>query len=319
MQTQIKRVVLFGECMLELQGEALGAMQQTYGGDTLNTAVYLARCSAGAVQASYATALGDDAFSSGMLARWQDEGLDTATVRRLPGRLPGLYIIELDAKGERTFSYWRDSSAAKSYFDVESTPLEAAEQHWDALYVSGISLAILPPAGRARLLALMGRLRARGALVVFDNNFRPRLWPDAAEARHCFARAFELASVGLVTADDHQALLGLDDPAAALADAQCLPTPELLIKRGAASTLVRESGSQVWAEAAVEAVPRVVDTTAAGDSFAAGYLSRRLAGASALDAALFGNRLAARVIQHRGALIAPQLMADLISEAAQRS
>ena len=38
------RVVAFGECMLELQGQAFGTMRQTFGGDTLNTAVYLARC-----------------------------------------------------------------------------------------------------------------------------------------------------------------------------------------------------------------------------------------------------------------------------------
>ena len=71
----------------------------------------------------------------------------------------------------------------------------------------------------------------------------------------------------------------------------------------------------LWAEAPTEPVPRVVDTTAAGDSFAAGYLSRRLAGATAVDAARFGNRVAGRVIQHRGALIAPEAMADLVAQA----
>jgi len=311
-----RRVALFGECMLELQGQAFGTLRQGYGGDTLNTAVYLARCGAGAgIRVHYATALGDDALSSGLLQRWAADGLDLSLVRRIPGRLPGLYLIDVDAHGERSFSYWRDTSAAKAYFEAgceeAPTPLEQRQAEWDALYLSGISLAILPPAGRERLFALMQALRGRGAAVVFDNNYRPRLWPDAAEARRCYARAFERASLALVTADDHQALLGLGDLNEAVAAAQALPVPEIAIKRGAAATLVRAAGGD-WQQAPTVAVPQVVDTTAAGDAFAAGYLSRRLAGATALDSAVFGNRLAARVIQHRGALIAPVLMADLL-------
>jgi len=308
----VKKIALVGECMLELQGQAFGAMQQGFGGDTLNTAVYLARCGAAAgLQVLYATGLGEDSLSSGLLQRWAAESIDLGLVRRVAGRMPGLYLIEVDAQGERSFSYWRDTSAAKAYFETELTPLEARADEWDALYLSGISLAILPPAGRERLFGLMRRLRERGALVVFDNNYRPRLWPDLQEARRCFMQAFELCSLALVTADDHQALLGLASPEAAVVAAQALPVPELLIKRGAAPTLVRAAGG-VWQQAATEKVARVVDTTAAGDSFAAGYLARRLAGATALDAALFANRLAARVIQHRGALIPRENMTDLM-------
>ncbi|MDN3921299.1 sugar kinase [Roseateles violae] len=311
-----KRVALVGECMLELQGEAFGAMQQGFGGDTLNTAVYLARCGAAAgIQTFYATGLGEEGLSAGLMQRWAAEGIALDLVRRIPGRMPGLYLIEVDAKGERSFSYWRDTSAAKAYFEAETTPLEQRAGEWDALYLSGISLAILPPAGRERLFALMEALRARDATVVFDNNYRPRLWPQIADARAAFARAFELATIALVTADDHQALLGLDSLAAGVAAAQQLPTPEIVIKRGAAPTLLRASAGAVWQQAATEAVAQVVDTTAAGDSFAAGYLSRRLASVPAQEAALFGNRLAARVIQHRGALIAPAAMADLLGGA----
>ena len=308
-----KRIAVIGECMLELQGQAFGAMTQGYGGDTLNTAVYLRRCGAASgLQVAYATALGEDGLSDGLLQRWQAQGLDTRLVRRLPGRMPGLYLIELDARGERSFHYWRDSAAAKSYFDTPQTPLEAQADQFDALYLSGISLAILPEAGRERLLALMADWRAAGKAVVFDNNYRPRLWPDAARAREVYARAFATASTALITADDHQALMGLSSLEAAIAQAQDLAPPELLIKRGAASTLVREAGRRDWQEAPTEPVAQVVDTTAAGDSFAGGYLARRLLGVDALSAARHGNRVAARVIQHRGAIIAPELMQDLV-------
>lgn len=296
--------------MLELQGEAFGALRQSFGGDTLNTAVYLARCGGPQLRVQYATALGDDSLSAGLLARWAAEGVQTGLVQRLPGRLPGLYLIELDEGGERRFHYWRGQAAARSYFDTASSALEDQAEALDALYLSGISLAILPPSGRERALALMTRMRAAGKWVAFDNNYRPRLWESVADARYWYGRAFASASMALITADDHQALHGLPSLAAAVSAAQALPVDEVAIKRGALSTVI--GGDGAWQEVATEAVARVVDTTAAGDSFAAGYLAQRLRGAAPAEAAAFGNRLAARVIQHPGALIPRDAMQDLI-------
>ncbi len=303
-------IAALGECMLELQGQAFGQLRQHFGGDTLNTAVYLARCGGAGLRVHYATALGDDSLSAGLLQRWAEEGVQTGLVQRLPGRLPGLYLIELDEGGERRFHYWRGQAAARAYFDTAATALEEQADALDALYLSGISLAILPPAGRERTLALMTRMRAAGKLVAFDNNYRPRLWDSVADARYWYGRAFAAASIALITADDHQALHGLVDLDAAVASAQALPVTEIAIKRGALST--RVGLNHAWQDVATETVPRVVDTTAAGDSFAAGYLSQRLRGATPEQGAAFGNRLAARVIQQPGALIPREAMQDLM-------
>ncbi len=307
------RVASFGECMLELQGPAFGSLRQGQGGDTLNAAVYLARCGrAAGLQVEYATALGDDGFSDAMASRWQAEGVGTALVRRLPGRLPGLYWIETDARGERRFSYWRDSAAARSYFDTPpgETPLERAADELHALHFSGISLAILLPEGRRRLLALAERLRERGACVAFDNNYRPRLWPDVAVARDNFAAACRVATLALMTLDDEQALWAEPDADRQLARTLALPAAEVVVKRGASPTLVR-TATRERLEVPAQRVEHVVDTTAAGDSFAGAYLAARLAGAPPAAAAAAGNALAARVIQHPGALIPPEAMSDL--------
>jgi 2-dehydro-3-deoxygluconokinase len=300
--------------MLELQGTAFGTMQQTYGGDTLNTAVYMARCGARqGLKVHYATALGDDALSSGLLQRWQADGLGTTLVRRLPGRLPGLYLIEVDDKGERRFSYWRDQAAARAYFDTAegSTPLEQQAAHIGALYFSGISLAILPPAGRQRLLQVAAQVRAGGGLVAFDNNYRPRLWANAADAQAAFSAATAVATLALMTLDDEQALWTQPDADLQLQRTLALPCAEVVVKRGALPTLVRCAGQTVTS-VATEPVARVVDTTAAGDSFAGAYLAARLGGAGAVAAAGHGNRLAARVVQHRGAVVPQEQMADLM-------
>jgi 2-dehydro-3-deoxygluconokinase len=309
-----KRVVSFGECMLELQGQAFGTLQQTYGGDTLNTAVYMARCGAAqGLRVDYATALGDDPLSAGMLSRWEAEGVQTSLVRRLPGRMPGLYLIEVDERGERRFSYWRDQAAARAYFDDdEPTPLEQQAKAIDALYFSGISLAILPAAGRARLLGVARQVRAQGGMVAFDNNYRLRLWPEAAAARETFAAATDVATLALMTLDDEQALWGEPDADVQLQRTLALPTAEVVVKRGAAPTLVRREGQGVQA-VPTQTVPQVVDTTAAGDSFAGAYIAARLAGASAEQAAAAGNRLAARVVQHRGAVLPLDAMSDLLN------
>jgi 2-dehydro-3-deoxygluconokinase len=302
------QVALFGECMIELQGEAFGTMRQTFGGDTLNTAVYLARAGAPlGVRARYATGLGDDRYSDEMLRRWQLEGVATDLVRRLPGRVPGLYTISVDERGERTFTYWRDSSAARGYFDVPETPLERVGDALAALYFSGISLAILDPGARERLFETARRVRAHGGRVIFDNNYRPRLWADAPTARAAYAQALALSDVALVTLDDEQLLYGDASLTESRDRSLAQPCEEVVIKQGSGPVIVRLAGS-AFIEVPVQRVERFVDTTAAGDSFAGAYLAARLSGAAAADAAAAGARLAAQVIQHRGAIISRELL-----------
>lgn len=306
--TSPRRIVLFGEGMIELRGQVFGTMQQSFGGDTLNTAIYLARLCAGQnLKIAYATALGIDVFSERMIAAWRAEGIDTALVRLLDNHMPGLYAIQVDATGERHFFYWRDTSTARDYFDAPTTPLEDAIGGISMLYLSGISLAILPPDGRERLLSALARVKANGGQVAFDNNFRPRLWPKLAEARTLYDRAYALSDLALITLDDEMALRGETSAEDALSRAWALTAPEVVVKRGAQPTLVRIAGREPIA-VSVEPVPRIVDTTAAGDSFAGGYLAMRLTGVEPAAAARAANRTAAAVIQHPGAIIPTEAM-----------
>ena len=306
--TSLRPVVLFGECMIELRGQVFGTMQQGFGGDTLNTAIYLARlCRDQDIQVSHATALGIDVFSDHMIAAWQAEGIDTSLVSLLSNHMPGLYAIQVDPSGERHFFYWRDTSTARSYFEAPSTPLEDMTSEVSLFYFSGISLAILPPEGRERLLATAGRVRAEGGMVAFDNNFRPRLWSSVADARAIYDRTYALSDLVLITLDDEMALRGETDADRALAEVLALGVPEVVVKRGVQPTLVRIAGTPPLA-VPVEDVPRVVDTTAAGDSFAGAYLAMRLTGIPPAASARAANRMAGVVIQHPGAIIPAEAM-----------
>ena len=296
----IPRIALIGECMIELQHRADGSLQQSFGGDTLNTAVYLRRELGAHSTVDYVTALGDDSFSDAMCQQWAAEGLGLEQVQRLPGRLPGLYCIQTDARGERKFLYWRNEAAVRDCFTTPAAePILAALPSYDVLYFSGITLAVLGETGRERLLAVLVEARQRGARVVFDNNYRPRLWAGVEAARAAYQQVLAHVDMALLTEDDERALFGYVDSEQVFAAYPDIS--EVVLKRGADDCLIR-CGAERFAVPAV-VVEQVVDTTAAGDSFSAAYLASRLRGGSPQEAALAGHWLASRVIQVPGALI----------------
>jgi 2-dehydro-3-deoxygluconokinase len=305
------KVASIGECMIELRHRGERDLALGFGGDTLNFAVYLARLTGSrGVSVDYVTALGDDPYSDAMLAMWRAEGIGCELVARLPGRLPGLHTIRTDAHGERTFTYWRSASAARDVLKGE--PGERIAERlggYDLLYLSGITLSILDPAQRERLLAVADRVRARGGRVAFDSNFRPAGWPDRAAAREAFDAMLCRVDIALPTLDDDQALFGVADAADCARRLHGLGVPEVAVKLGKNGCWLSWDGASGAVPA--EPVARVVDSTAAGDSFNAGYLAARLTGAAPEAAARLGSRVAARVIAHPGAIIPAAAMADL--------
>jgi len=294
-------VACIGECMIELKqapgGQAAGLYSRGFGGDTLNTAVYLARLG---VTVDYITALGDDPMSEEMVAGWQAEGVGTASVARLAGKLPGLYMISTDGKGERRFFHWRESAAARSLLDLpETESLLQSLASYDLVYLSAITLSIFAESGRGRLLAALRQARARGARIAFDTNFRARGWPDLDIARRVFREAFAASDIVLASTEDLVPLYAGESVEGLLAK---IPGGEVVLKLAEPASLVSINGITTRIEA--EPVPApVVDTTAAGDSFAAAYLASRLTGAGPVEAARAGHRLAGVVVCHPGAII----------------
>lgn len=302
-------VVAVGECMLELscmgaaEGARLGAgWTLGLGGDTYNTAVHLRRLG---LPVRYFSALGQDQYSAEMLAAWRAEGLDTGLVLFHPRHMPGLYAIHTDAQGERGFAYWRNCSAARSLFDLPGieSALAAAETA-GLLYLSGITLSLFGPAQHARLVELAACVRARGGVVAFDGNYRPAGWADVAAARAAMQAVAPQVSIALPTLEDEQRLFG-DASAGDVIDRWLgSGAIEVVVKRGAAGCVVGAASGRVEVPAA--AVDRVLDTTGAGDAFNAGYLAARAHGKAPPEAAQAAARLAARVVQHRGALLPRQ-------------
>ena len=233
-----------------------------------------------------------------MLESWQRENVQTDLIQRMADRLPGLYYIETDESGERTFYYWRNEAAAKFWLESEQSATICEElATFDYLYLSGISLAILSPTSREKLLTLLRECRANGGKVIFDNNYRPRLWSSKEETQRVYQQMLACTDTAFLTLDDEDALWGEK------------PVEEVVVKRGADSCLVAIAGQPLREVPAVK-LPKekVVDTTAAGDSFSAGYLAVRLTGGDAESAAKRGHLTASTVIQYRGAIIPREAM-----------
>lgn len=295
----MRRLAAIGECMIELRHRDAALLELGFAGDSLNTALYLARLNTpDRLAVDYVTALGDDPYSAAMLDAWRAEGIGTERAAILPGKLPGLYLIRTSPEGERRFFYYRSASAARELFaGAAGDSLLAALPGYDVLYLTAITLSILTPPARERLLAALAAARAAGRQIVFDSNYRPAGWPDRAAAQAAVAPLLRLATLALPTFEDEQALWGDRSPADTLARYAAAGI-EVCVKAGAEGCYVAD-GTRI----AVPARIAPVDTTAAGDAFNAAYLGARLAGAAPEAAARAGHRLSGVVIQYRGAII----------------
>lgn len=293
------KILAIGEAMIEFAPaftEEPDLFRMGFAGDALNTAWYLRQVCPAGWQVGFLTRLGQDALSHRLRNFMASAGLYLPAVAPHENRTPGLYMVSLD-RGERGFTYWRDSSAARTLMD-EPDAVHSAVAASDIVYLTGITLAILPQDARARLLTTLSGSSAR---VVFDPNYRPQLWPDPKEARDAFMMVAAISDLVLPSFEDEVRLFSDPDPEATARRYSQSGADEVVVKNGSAAGALWFAGkcSRIPAPKAVDPV----DTTGAGDSFNAGYLSVRYADGEPLNAAAKGHAVAGRVVVRRGALV----------------
>lgn len=283
-------VICIGECMVELKSRADGAYDQGFAGDAFNVAAYLKR-TAPNLEVQFLTATGSDTLSMAMREAWRAEGISDILAFTTPAAIPGLYIINLDRNGERTFTYWRSNSAAKRWFSaLVANNSVAALQSAHLIYLSGISLAILSDEERAQALALLNSTRQSGVKVAFDPNYRPALWPSMTEARRWIGETMQIADIVCPSQDDLEAL-----------DLVPPPNAETVTTLGAEGCIVATPNQRV--KLRTPPAVTVADTSGAGDCFTGVYLATRLNGADPASAAKTALEAATRVVAAPGALV----------------
>lgn len=289
-----------GEAMVELsQSEKQDLWRLGIAGDTLNTAWYLRRFLDDNWQVAYFTRVGQGKFSHKLIEFLNAEGILATYITQDPRREIGLYAISLK-DGERSFSYWRDNSAARGLADNSETLVRALADTKIA-YLSGITLAILPSEGREILLRALANARSAGCQIVFDPNLRPHLWTDLSTMRQWIEAAASHADLIFPSFDDEQQFFE---------DAGPQTTIKRYLNCGSAQVIVKAGGNPIYyggaeGDGLVKDLARDVpiDTTSAGDSFNAGYLAARIDGAEIPAAIRRAHEICRIVIRHPGALV----------------
>ncbi|MDN5001219.1 sugar kinase [Bradyrhizobium sp. GCM10027634] len=293
-----RSMVGIGEAMVEFAPVGDNLYRRGFAGDTLNTCWYIAKIVRDHGRIGYLTRVGNDTFSSEFLEFLRDSGVTSDSIGRDPVRSIGLYVISL-AGAERSFSYWRDSSAARRLAD-DADALLTAVTGAGLIHISGITLAIVGDRGRRNLLKALGAARSKGSVVSYDPNARPRLWRDRPEMRHALREALEVTDIALPSFDDEATLWGDVDPEETAKRISDAGVQEIAVKNGPAPVALFNEGTLVRVPA--PKVSNLCDTTGAGDSFNAGYLAGRLVGMHPLAACKLGQGVAGEVICHFGAL-----------------
>ena len=296
-----------GEVMVEMAPVGGGLYRRGFAGDTFNTAWHMSVWLGKRAQVGMITRVGQDKLSDAFIAGMAADGMPVAGISRDPIRPMGLYMIELDGV-ERSFHYWRDTSAARNLAD-DGSALAQALQGAGLAHLSGITLAILPPPARETLLAVLSEFRGKGGVVSFDPNIRPRLWSSGAEMREMLTRMLAACDIALPSLDDERAHFGDLDADAVVTRMAGLGVAEVVVKDGDGPVTVFDSG-------AVTVVPTpslatIVDTTGVGDGFNAGYLAARVTGCDVATCVAAGQRMAAVVLAHHGAIAAKDAVAAL--------
>ena len=288
-------VVVVGDLMVDVVAWASAPLAQASdtpaqvtthpGGGGANVAARLAEAG---VPTMLVARAGDDAPGRAAVAELRAAGVD-ARVAVDPVRATGTCVVIVEPDGERTMLPDRAANMALTPADLPVEELRAAEH----LHLSGYTL--LDPGSRAAGLVALEHARAAGASVSVDPASAAPLRAAGAEA---FRRWTASADVLLPNAEEAAVLTGARDPEAA-AWALARDGTEVVVTLGAGGALWTD-GEQVERVPAAPA-PAQIDSTGAGDAFAAGWIAARLGGAEPREALEAACALAARALGGAGA------------------
>ena len=295
--------------MIELNGDISSLENNSsnikinLGGDTYNSAVYFSRLTNNKTNTFYSTALGKDNFSKKMISRFKNENIKCDYIRTDGENPPGLYSIEIDEKGERSFSYWRDQSPSKYIFlGSKGKKLVKDINNADVFYYTGISAGILDEKQRKDLI----KIGSTATICGFDFNYRSQLHYNKKVSQLLFNEINNRVDIHFVSFDDARELFKIKNP---LEIFEIINEKKNLILIRYKNSIIFKNKQQ---EIKTVTVPHgeVVDTTAAGDAFNGSFLAimNNNKNVPIEENILISHSVTREVIKHRGAIISKNKM-----------
>mgnify|MGYP001175213601 FL=1 len=295
--------------MIELNGDISSLenngsnIKINFGGDTYNSAVYFSRLTNNKTNTFYSTALGKDNFSKKMISRFKNENIKCDYIRTDGENPPGLYSIEINEKGERSFSYWRDQSPSKYIFlGSKGKKLVKDINNADVFYYTGISAGILDEKQRKDLI----KIGSTATICGFDFNYRSQLHYNKKVSQLLFNEINNRVDIHFVSFDDARELFKIKNP---LEIFEIINEKKNLILLRYKNSIIFKNKQQ---EIKTVTVPHgeVVDTTAAGDAFNGSFLAimNNNKNVPVEENILISHSVTREVIKHRGAIISKNKM-----------
>ena len=246
----------FTPCGTSSQGQLLYARNP--GGAPANVLAMAAKLGA---KARLCAVVGSDNFGTFLIESMLAAGIDTRFISRTARARTTLAFVDLDERNDRSFTFYRKPGADILLTDA-GIPDEAMEG-CGVYHFSGVSLTDEP--ARGAVLRAARRAKEMGLLVSFDPNYRPFLWPQAAQARQAFEEGMRCADIIKVSEEEVAFLLGQENAAQGAAELAKQYDALVLASCGARGALAANPSGLLGR---AEALPvTVADTTGAGDAF----------------------------------------------------
>ena len=265
-------------------GEDTPSKITTHGGGAAgNVASWIAHTGQGA---SIVARVGNDSAGAALISEFEDLGVDHSALKKTVDAT-GVVVILLDKKAERTMF---PETGANSGLVLSDLP-DLAE--FNAAYVSGY--ALLNPRSRAGVLDMIAAIKSAGLPVFYDTVTVGAM----KEVDRAMIQSW-LPLMDYVLPNEEEALYVAEakDIDGALTKILEL-CPAVIIKRGSSGATAQiRGGTRIDIDAVKIAV---ADTTGAGDSFAAGFITTKISGGDLSASVTAGVTLAAKCVANIGA------------------
>ena len=284
-----------GECLIELFEEATHSYKQSVAGDVFNTLFYASRLG---LKTGFISNFGSDDLTKNILEVMDREGIDRSYTTESDKKTNGIYLIATNESGDPHYSFWRSDSAARETLQaIDVKKLEDFILSSKYFHFSAIALAILHE--RKILISILQKLRGK-IKISFDTNFRKGLWDEIDNLKIFIESASSFVDVLFVSRSDDENIYGVRTAEAAMKYYQSLGYKLIIYKQGSDDVYCWNSNTLIQVPTIKDV--RVVDATAAGDAFNAGFIAAQIRGENIENSIRNGNGCAAFVIGRRGGL-----------------